>query len=58
MKSKPCSHYLVNEKYFFSYFLDELRQDAADLVKRMHEMNFEVVMLTGDHREVAEQVIF
>eukprot|EP00604_Paraphysomonas_vestita_P004310 CAMPEP_0174825430 /NCGR_PEP_ID=MMETSP1107-20130205/42737_1 /TAXON_ID=36770 /ORGANISM="Paraphysomonas vestita, Strain GFlagA" /LENGTH=618 /DNA_ID=CAMNT_0016057007 /DNA_START=354 /DNA_END=2210 /DNA_ORIENTATION=+ len=35
---------------------DELRSDAIDMVSRMHKMDFDVVMLTGDHWDVAKNV--
>ncbi len=35
---------------------DEIRPDAEEMVRRMHLSNFDVVMLTGDHKEVAEEV--
>jgi hypothetical protein len=39
-----------------SHCPDELRPDAVDMVKRIHQMNFQVDMLTGDHWEVAKEV--
>lgn len=37
--------------------LDQIRPDAQEMVQRMHNNNFKVAMLTGDHKEVAEEVI-
>ena len=33
-----------------------MRPDAIDMVSKMHDMNFDVVMLTGDHWDVAKQI--
>lgn len=37
-------------------FEDEIRPEAAEMVHQMQQKNFQVVMLTGDHKEVAEDV--
>ena len=37
--------------------LDEIRLDAQEMIQRMHNNHFKVAMLTGDHKEVAEEVI-
>jgi cation transport ATPase len=39
-----------------SLFADEIRPEAAEMVHQMQQKNFQVVMLTGDHKEVAEDV--
>jgi hypothetical protein len=38
--------------------IDEIRPEAAEMVHKMHSMNFEVAMLTGDHLEVAQDVSY
>ena len=35
---------------------DQLRPEAVDVVRRLHEKGIQVAMLTGDNRRVAEQI--
>jgi cation transport ATPase len=42
--------------HFCVIYPDEIRPDAEEMVRRMHQLKFDVVMLTGDHKEVAEEV--
>ncbi len=47
----------VNDKYLgYVVLSDEVKENAAEMVKLLHKENIDVVLLTGDHEENAKDI--
>ncbi len=47
----------VNDKYLgYVVLSDEIKENAAEMVKLLHKENIDVVLLTGDHEENAKDI--
>lgn len=47
----------VNDKYLgYVVLSDEIKKNAAEMVKLLHKENIDVVLLTGDHEENAKDI--
>lgn len=48
---------VVDQKYAgYITIADEIKEDAADAIKQMHELSIETVMLSGDRQNVVDKV--
>ncbi|NDJ52388.1 MAG: copper-translocating P-type ATPase [Chloroflexi bacterium] len=56
-KAQNCVYLVVDQQVVAAFALrDVVRQESQAVVKRLHEMGVEVVMITGDSKAVAEAV--